>query len=742
MAGLEALGGGNLTAQVAAAVDAEIAALAADAEALKGLLDIGSTARATVLKSNGLTDLLQIVGKRVAASLPPDLKPGDQIFVEVTGFTDGHINLRVVPAPEGETPTVTTTPGTPPPAAPPTLAPSGAAAASYLAALPAADDLLPIAPPVSVFVAASVIRAVATGPQQPPVAGTPPPAANPPPPAATNASVAPAVASEENPAHPNVALSEPSSTAVAQSAGRPAVDSALSAKLAPPQPLEARLAALRAASPPPVPPPRPAPVPLTTARSTVPPPAPPPTIRPSGFVAPPLIRPSGTAASEPARITPGSPKPIGQGVASVNARFSTISPQAPVQGRTPIEHPIPIRTRGDSIVPDTTRAGPRAVIASSGAQAGRAATATTTVAKPVAPPVTAEAFRDPSVLLRALRVPVTQTNLASATLALQSPQRIPAALAALERALPDGRNDPRVATLRTIVGFVNRLDPQSPTLAAQIAAYVSHVVDGAEPKLATLLQSYAAHVELPAASPAAPSVDLPSSASNERAPAAGAAALPTAGAPAILAQSTPTLAAAQTLIAAAALDHDLKTTLQTLLVTSVAGTESSPAAAIQTALTALTGVQLDVANTLAQIPQQVTFTIPLPLVHPDAQARVTIDRKRHDDPTQAIDGDNFHIAFILTTKHLGTVTIDLRTVGRAVNVGVHTEAELAAQTFGGALARLKDRLESLRYNVTSIESGVAPRRTEPQPSASDRAIDLIEIASDPSEPASDVDKIA
>jgi S-DNA-T family DNA segregation ATPase FtsK/SpoIIIE len=564
-----------------------------------------------------------------------------------------------------------------------------------------------------------VIRAVATSAESPPLAGTPP--------LATAAGSAAA-----------------SAPVVAQSAGRPAVDAALAAKLAPPQPLEARLAALRAASPPPVPPPRPPPVSLPTARTGAPPPSLP-TIRPSGFVAPPLIRPSGTAASEPVRITPGSPKPIGQGVASVNSRFAAISPHARLQSRTPIENPVPIRTRGDTIASDTTRAVPRGATAAAGTQAAHVATATTTVAKPAAQPVRAEAFRDPSVLLRALRVPVTQTNLASATLALQSPQRVPAALAALERALPDGRSDPRVATLRTIVGFVNRLDPQSPTLAAQIAAYVSHVVDGAEPKLATLLQSYAAHADPTAAPPAAA---FPAYGSNENATttASGASASPAAAAPAALAPAPPTLAAAQTLIAAAALDHDLKTMLQTLLITPTAGTAATPTAAIQTALTALTGVQLDVANTLAQIPLQVTFTIPLPLVHPDAQARVTIDRKRHDDPTQAIDGDNFHIAFILTTKHLGTVTIDLRTVGRAVNVGVHTEAELAAQTFGGALARLKNRLESLRYNVTSIESGVAPRRTEPALASSAQAaeIDAPEIASSDraSEAGPDVDKIA
>ena len=730
MAGLDALSGANASAQAAAAIDAEIAALAADAEALKGLLDVGSTARAVVLKSNGLTDLLQIVGQRVAASLPPDLKPGEVIYVQVTGFEDGHINLQIVSAPPGEpgAPAPTAPPsGTPPqagtptstPVAPGTLPPATVPASGGAANLapPAAASDPPLAPPVSVFVAASVIRAVVdtAGPSL----AVSPGQANP---------AAVTVATTQAPAGSTAGASESGTGQLAQSAGGPAVDAAvaeklapssapelaasarpgsgrpsdIAARLAPPEPIEARIAALRAASAAPTP-----------VRPNVPPPiaprfVPPPSVpiaRPNAFVAPPFVRPSGTAAGEPPRITPGSPKPIGQGFASVNSRFSTISPQAPLQSRRPIENPVPIRTRGDAALPDPARAPGRAAAP---ATAERAAIATTA---PTRGALTTQVFRDPAVLLRALRVPVTQTNLASATLALQTPHRVPAALAALERALPDGRSDPRVATLRTIVGFIGRLDPQSPTLASQIAAYVSHVVDGGEPKLATLLQSYLAQAE-PGATPTPTSAGTSAPAAQamvaedglpEGVPTAQSALV--AAAPAGSGSAQP-LAAAQTLIAQAAHEHDLKTTLQTLIAVAPSGA-ATPAA--QTVLAAITGVQLDVASALAQSPQQVTFTIPLPLVHPDALAHVTIDRNRPDDAAHAIDGDNFHIAFILTTKHLGTVTIDLRTVGRAVNVGVHTEAELAAHTFGGALGRLKDRLETLRYNVTSIESSVAPR---------------------------------
>jgi len=773
MAGLDALSSANASAQVAAAIDAEIAALAADAETLKGLLDVGSTARAVVLKSNGLTDLLQIVGQRVAASLPPDLKPGDVIYVQVTGFEDGHINLQIVPAPPGEpgAPASTVPPsGTPPqgsgtptpaPVPPGTLPPSSTVPASGAAAAnlapPAAAVDPPLAPPVSVFVAAAVIRAVVD------TAGPSPAAAPGPATAATGTSTT-AQASTVRPAT-SASPAERGTGQVAQSAGRPAVDAAVAeklaaasppetasarsatgrpadigARLAPPAPIEARIAALRASSAPPAaPPPVRSPVPLPIAPRFVPPPSVP-VARPNAFVAPPFVRPSGTAASEPPRITPGSPKPIGQGFASANSRFSTISPQAPLQARRPIENPVPIRTRGDAAIPDSIRAPGRAAPPlGAPAAAVRAAIATTT---PMRSALTAAAFRDPAVLLRALRVPVTQTNLASATLALQAPHRVPAALAALERALPDGRGDPRVATLRTIVGFIGRLDPQSPTLAAQIAAYVSHVVDGGEPKLATLLQSYLAQAE-PGATPTPGGANAPAAqatVSSDRAPegATTAQSALVAAVPAGAGTAQP-LAAAQTLIAQAVHEHDLKTTLQTLIAVAPSGA-ATPAA--QTVLAAITGVQLDVANALAQSPQQVTFTIPLPLVHPDALAHVTIDRNRPDDAAHAIDGDNFHIAFILTTKHLGTVTIDLRTVGRAVNVGVRTEAELAAKTFGGSLARLKDRLESLRYNVTSIESSVAARATDrltqPERIASAHAS---EETPRPDEPH-DVDKIA
>jgi len=84
-----------------------------------------------------------------------------------------------------------------------------------------------------------------------------------------------------------------------------------------------------------------------------------------------------------------------------------------------------------------------------------------------------------------------------------------------------------------------------------------------------------------------------------------------------------------------------------------------------------------------------------------------------------LDGDNFHIAFVLDTKHLGTVAIDLRTVGRAYSLSVKTETLRSAQRFGDELSRLTDRLSSLRYQSKSVEAVVAANATaaasEPAP---------------------------
>src|SRR5471032_993057 len=97
MAGVDPVSGGATNATFAAAVDAELAALAADAKALEALLSAGDIIQAKVLPSNGLTDLIQILGNRVSAALPPNLVPGDIITVQVTSFEGDRINVQILP---------------------------------------------------------------------------------------------------------------------------------------------------------------------------------------------------------------------------------------------------------------------------------------------------------------------------------------------------------------------------------------------------------------------------------------------------------------------------------------------------------------------------------------------------------------------------------------------------------------------------------------------------------------------
>jgi hypothetical protein len=266
-------------------------------------------------------------------------------------------------------------------------------------------------------------------------------------------------------------------------------------------------------------------------------------------------------------------------------------------------------------------------------------------------------------MLRALRLPVTPTSVAAAKLALESPERLPNALATLERALP-ASDDPRVTTLRTVAAFVGRIEPASPVLAAQIAAFVDHAVEGAEPKIAQLLYAQ--------------------STANDDAP----------------------LDAATSAQRATALQFDLKSQLLSLANDPPAGGGAALADAVSGALTALTALQLSAATTLAALPGGIAFALPVTLPGGVAQAQVRIDRDAPEGSAAPLDGDNFHIAFMLETQHVGSVAIDLVTVGRSVTIGVKTEAVRAARAFSDALGGLTARLEQLRYRVVRADSSV------------------------------------
>ena len=516
-------------ADPAALIDAEIAVLAADAQALRAELVQGAVVAARVLASNGLTDLLEIAGRRVAASLPPGPQPGDTLAVQVTGFDGDRILLQIV--------------------APRANAPSEALPSASSSSAASSSAVLPPAAPATTA----------------PAAGT----------AFVRAAVLPAAP------EPGAARSPDPEVAAQPVVPRPVV---VSSGL---NPIEVRLAAARAAD---------AGTPVQPSAESVPP--------PRFVVAPPIA----------ARVP------------------DTESP----------------RLRAPQPAPAAALAGPapHVVRAAPALRAGLSA------------------YTEPAAMLRALRLPVTPTTIASATLALAHPDRLPAALQTLERALPRAAVEPQVATLRTLLAFVGRIDPRSPVLAAQIAAYVDHVVDGGEPKLAALLAARAAP-------------------------------------PDAVRTGAPVLAVAAE--RSAALGGDLKQTM--LAVAADPATPRAAAPALAGALAALTAVQIGAAQTLAANPGGIAFALPLVTEHGAAHAQVRVSR---DAPGRRgrVDGDNFRIAFVLDTAHFGTIAIDLVTVGRDVTVDVRAESSPAVRAFRDALGGLTARLEALRYRVASANATI------------------------------------
>jgi len=575
---------------LAALLDAELAQLAADAQALRGLLIEGAVVTARVLPSNGLTDLLDIAGRRVAASLPPTLTPGDVVQVQVTGFDGDRILMQVVGTEAG----APLEAGPPPPSAPPS-----------------------VAPPPSV--------------SAPPPGSAPPLAASAPaPPTPATAMPGPAARGTAGPAFESVVVratvAGPSSAPVRP---MPSSPSAPAAAVDPARALE--------------PPPAAAPPP---ARAAVP--------LPPGAAADVGIEPrsDGTPALRaPTPPLPQRPVVIETATTSIEARLDAVrassAPASPSPGAAAVPTPAAAPAQPPFVLPPPIAAK----------------------AVPLPRPAPAN-YAEPAALLRALRLPVTPSNVASATMALERPGALAGALAALEAALPRTGDDPNVATLRTLLAFVGRIDPQSPALAAQLEAFVEHVVDGTEPKVATMLAARS----VVAAAPDAP------------------------------------VAAAVAAERGAALAVDLKATL--LAMASDPATPAALAPSLAGALSAITAAQLSAAQALATNPNGVALTIPLTTPHGHANARITVARDAPDrGRVSAVDPSNFRIAFVLETAHYGTVGIDLVTVGRDVSVDVRTESAIAMRAFRDALGALTARLESLRYRVASAAASVGSAAT-------------------------------
>jgi hypothetical protein len=580
-------------ADLAALIDSVLAQLAADAQALRGLLVENAVVTARVLPSNGLTDLLEIAGRQVAASLPPTVRPGDALQVRVAGFDGDRILLQIVD--------------------------TGADAA-----VETGPPNVPLAPSPGAFVAASIVPAN-------PYASA----------SGSGAAAAPVVPAAATPAATSPDEAAP---AVVATVSEEAVAAAIvteelpvAARSMPAPGVEFSAAVLRANVAPQTP------EPVARAQQVAPSPA---TPRAPIIVAPePTTIEARMAAARATIATPNTtPSPA--------LRSSALGAPLP-RAAVPVAPP--------AIVPRASTPVAAPALAGAAPSVPRASGLS--------------AYTEPVALLRALRLPVTPSNLAAATTAIERPDALPAVLTALQRALPNAAGSPQIATLRTLLAFVGRIDPQSPVLASQIAAYVDHVVDGAEPKLATLLAATQAAMTRDPDEPVstnAPNVQLvPASVAAER---------------------------------SAALNVDLKQTL--LAVVSDPSTPAAVAPSLAAALTALTSVQLSAAQALVANPDGITFSLPLTTPYGTTSAHISVKRDAPQGRGVPVDPSNFRIAFVLETMHYGTVAIDLVTVGRDVTVDVRTEAAPAMRAFRDALDGLTSRLEALRYRVASAGASV------------------------------------
>ena len=319
-------------------------------------------------------------------------------------------------------------------------------------------------------------------------------------------------------------------------------------------------------------------------------------------------------------------------------------------------------------------------------------------------------------LLARLRVPITPVTLAAARTMTTAAQNVTAAYEQLESALTKLAPEDNGA-LRSMLAFVARFDMRNVrAMPEQIATFVSDVLDGAEAKIMQAISAWS-ELELPpvpsAQTPVAEQAAVPQlPGSAQPAP---AAQQPPSAQPAqqtLTPQQAPVTAAAVAVAAqaaerTAAMDYDVKSAILAMIASPAGNDGPAIAGALRDALTATTALQLNVLN--AQTTDPRAITIPLPAYFHEGGEPVTMRISRDaPDGKNKMDADNFHIAFVLDTKSLGTVAIDLQTVGRAVKVDVKTQATSAAERFRSTLGELRSRLEQMHYQVAAIAAGVAP----------------------------------
>jgi Flagellar hook-length control protein FliK len=694
-------------------------------EILQQQIEVGDLLTATVLTPQGGSDRLALLGQTVLAQLPPGVNPGESLLLQVTGFTGNQILVQNLGTVDPANPPATVQVQIPPPLAP------GAPQAVVLTTVVTPNPGEPAAPP-------------AAGASQ-----APPPAQLP----ASPAGLVPAAPAGSFPTPPAVAPggivpgSVAPSRAVFVAASVQPANLPVNAAIVPPAAATGGSASST--------------VPSAPASAAAPSPAPSPPVAQTPSASLPQTASAPLPQSVPAPAPPPSaPAPVVQDataaqqiVAQADAQIAGDIQQLGLEARIAATRAVAIDI-ADLVTPATPRgiapgapplenqapwappaapASPPPIVSVRSEAQPPATAPPAAAAAPSSPPVRAAVPVSPEALLLArLGVPVSATTLAAAKTIDTAAAQLPRVLARLDAALAGVTSeDGRVASLRAIAGFVQRLDPGNVrALPEQLAAFVSNLVDSAESKIASLVRAYlgaedagadvetAVEPDTDQATGAAP-LPLPSQAPVPGAALSSAPAAPAPGGP--LPPQAPVAADAAALASPAAaarvaersiaLQFDAKAAIAALAETPPPGAPASLAPALDDALTTITGLQLNVLNAQNADPRNIN--IPLPVFYHEGGRPVQLWLSRDAPKGGAkLDKDNFHIGFVLDTKSLGTVAIDMQTVGRSVSVNVKTTGPTAADRFRATLGELRERLESMQFRVAAMSADVAAHRPE------------------------------
>ncbi len=608
--------------------------LGAIAQSVVAQLKTGDLLSALVLPPSGGVDHISLFGQSLPAQLPPGIAPGETLALQVTGFSPTQIFVRNLGAIDPQNPPETVNVEIPPESAA-SLSQATLIARSPAASAPAnpvqsgnasassagSTQRSSIAPPVEVFVAASVQpsrRDLASPSAQEPTAQE----------GATSDGERSLGAPAANPAPSGGA---PAAATPQQQAANPAIASEL----------EARLATARGAR----------------------------------------ILPRAPEMRAPAESAPTTTPPN----AVRSAPLDTPPPQIAARLAPPMMEEN---------------------VASASAQPSA----------PTPPPSSEEA-----VLLARLNLPTTPALLAAARAAQNAPANLVSAFARAQNALARFASQPAVSTVRAAMAFVSSLDPANAVaLPQQLAAYVRTILSSTEGALTTLAENLATlepnaagtHAagtlaSTPEASSASPLPDAARVvAAMQRPGEVAAASLPTVASPAREAA----VVAAQSVV-----NQDVKSALIALARDPQSAAIPGAASALGDAVTAIAAAQVHLlAANAAADPR--TLVVPLPVFFREGGAATQL-RVGRDAPgsKNAMNADNFTLGFLLDTKTLGTVAIEIETSGRAVSVKVKTERDGAAKRFREGFDALRDRFEALRYRVATMHAAVAARSMPPGP---------------------------